>query len=56
MTEAESLYLTICLAMFGVFAFALAYTTWSWERWQSRVAVKHPQPEQARQAETRLAA
>lgn len=56
MTEAESLYLALCLAMFGVFAVSLAYTTWSWERSQSRVTTKQAQPEQARQAETRLAA
>ncbi len=56
MTEAESLYLTLCLAMFGVFAFALGYATWSWERWQSRTAADKRRPAETQQPETRLAA
>ncbi len=56
MTEGESLYLALCIAMFGVFAFSLAYTTWSWERWQSRAVANKRQPAETQQPEARLAA
>ena len=39
MTTNEFYYLMMCLGSFGVFAASLAYSSWSWSRWQrSRAA------------------